>query len=174
MRTEASSSNRNPLRTSQINDDIELGRQGPDQKYESGQRQWLKVKHRDVLDVVCAAVIGSRTQPTAVVAGLPSGGDCALSAAPPVLSAKTARELGKHLRPPAQDHPWPEEISHGVLNKFSREKGPVHLALVEPVVVEVSADVAWSGRSFRHPLRLLRARPDLPPGKVRPSAHLSL
>jgi hypothetical protein len=30
---------------------------------------------------------------------------------------------------------------------------PARLTLVEPVVAEVSADVAWSGRSFRHQLR---------------------
>lgn len=138
------------------------------------ERIWLKVKHRDVLDVVCGAVIGSRTQPTAVVAGLPFGDRLRIVSRSTVLSAKTARELGKHLRPPAADHPWPEELNPGVLDRFSKEKGPVHLTLVEPVVVEVSADVAWSGRAFRHPLRLLRVRPDLPPGEVRPSAHLSL
>lgn len=47
---------------------------GAAQAYEGGQRQWLKVKHRDVLDVVCGAVIGSRAQPAAIVAGLPIGG----------------------------------------------------------------------------------------------------
>lgn len=140
---------------------------GSDQKYESGQRQWLKVKHRDVLDVVCAAVIGSRTQPTAVVAGLPFGDRLRIVGRSTVLSAKTARDLGKHLRPPAGDHPWPEEISHGVLDRFSKEKGPVHLTLVEPVVLEVAADVAWSGRSFRHPFRLVRVRPELTPDDVR-------
>jgi hypothetical protein len=57
-------------------------------------------------------------------------------------------------------------ISSGVLDRFSTEKGPVALTLVEPVVVEVSADVAWSGRSFRHSLRFLRVRPEFDPGDV--------
>jgi hypothetical protein len=55
-----------------------------------------------------------------------------------------------------------------MLDRFSKDKGPVALTLVEPVVVEVSADVAWSGNSFRHSLRYLRARPELNPEKVEP------
>jgi hypothetical protein len=58
------------------------------------------------------------------------------------------------------------EISPGVLDRFSKDKGPVRLTLVEPVVVEVSADVAWSVRSFRHQLRFLRVRPELHPDEI--------
>lgn len=32
--------------------------------YRGGERVWVKVKHRRTLDVVCAAVIGTRTGPT--------------------------------------------------------------------------------------------------------------
>jgi ATP-dependent DNA ligase len=78
---------------------------GAVQTYEGGQRQWLKVKHRDVLDVVCGAVIGSRSQPTAIVAGLPIGGKLRIVDRSSVLSAKTGRELGRHLFPPAGAHP---------------------------------------------------------------------
>ncbi|GAA3320648.1 hypothetical protein GCM10017710_47350 [Arthrobacter ramosus] len=53
-----------------------------------------------------------------------------------------------------------------MLDRFSKERGTVRLTLVEPLVVEVSADVAWSGRSFRHPVRLLRVRPELHPDEV--------
>jgi hypothetical protein len=52
------------------------------------------------------------------------------------------------------------------LDRFNRDKEPVALTLVEPVAVEVSADTAWSGRSFRHPLRLVRARPEMSPSEV--------
>ena len=55
--------------------------------------------------------------------------------------------------------PWPGPAGTG-----SARRGPITLTLVEPVVVEVSADVAWSGRSFRHSLRYLRVRPELDPG----------
>lgn len=35
------------------------------------------------------------------------------------------------------------------LDRFNRDKEPVTLTLVEPVVAEVSADTAWSSRSPR-------------------------
>jgi hypothetical protein len=47
-----------------------------------------------------------------------------------------------------------------------KEAGTVRLTLVEPLVVEVSADVAWSGRAFRHSVRILRVRPELRPDDV--------
>lgn len=35
---------------------------GAGQRYEPGKRQWLKVKHRDTVDVVLGAVVGSRAR----------------------------------------------------------------------------------------------------------------
>lgn len=139
---------------------------GADQRYEGGSRRWLKVKHRDVLDVVCAAVIGPVSQPSAIIAGLPLQGRLRIVGRSTPLSAPVARRLAEHLRPPRGAHPWPEEISEGMLNRFSKDNGPVRLTLVEPFVVEVSADVAWSGQAFRHPLRLVRPRPELDPQDV--------
>ena len=45
-------------------------------------------------------------------------------------------------------------------------------SLVEPLVVEVAADVAWSGNSFRHPLTYQRARPEPDPTDVGLPAHI--
>lgn len=139
----------------------------------SNARIWWKVKHHDVLDVVVAAVTGPRNRPTTVVAGLPMNGRLWIVGRSTVLSAEASRNLGKHLRPPVGNHPWPEEISPALLDRFSKDKEPVHLTLVEPVVVEVSADVAWSGRAFRHPLRMLRVRPELDPDDVQVPDHLT-
>lgn len=136
------------------------------QRYEGGQRIWSKLKTRTVLDVVCAAVLGSRAQPSAIVAGLPIGGRLRIVGRSSPLSARTALWLARYLQRPAGDHPWPAEISPGVLERFSKDKDPVRLTRVEPLVVEVFADVAWSGRSFRHPLRFHRPRPDLDPHDV--------
>lgn len=87
---------------------------------------------------------------------------------PPVQSRATVREV------PAA--PWRTSVArHGkehTLDKFNRDKEPVTLTLVEPVVVEVSADTAWSGRSFRHPLRMVRVRPELAPADVEVPARL--
>ncbi|WP_284762046.1 ATP-dependent DNA ligase [Arthrobacter sp. efr-133-R2A-63] len=136
------------------------------QSYIGGKRIWLKVKSRRSVDVVLAAVIGPRTQPRAVVVGLPFDGRLRIVGRSTPLPAHAGRDLAMHLRAPRGDHPWPEEITESMLDRFSKERGPVHLTLVEPVVVEVSADVAWSGRSFRHPVRLLRVRPELHPDEV--------
>jgi hypothetical protein len=135
------------------------------QAYEP-RRIWLKVKSRDVVDVVAAAVIGPMARPRAVVVGLPMRGRLRIVGRSTPLSAGAGRDLARYLRPPRGEHPWPEEISERVLDRFTRESGPVRLTLVEPVVVEVSADVAWSGRAFRHSVRLVRIRPELDPGGV--------
>lgn len=134
---------------------------GAGQTYRGGQRDWLKVKHRSTLDVVCAAVIGPRSAPQQVIAGLPIDGELRIVGRSTPLSSVIRRALATHVRPPAGTHPWPEQVSPGAFGRFGNDRGPVDLTLVEPLVVEVSADVAWSGRSFRHPLRVTRVRPDV-------------
>jgi ATP-dependent DNA ligase len=146
---------------------------GAGQRYEGGVPQWIKVKHRDNLDVVCAAVIGRRDAPTAVVAGLPLHGRLRIVGTTSALGRSAGRALANHLHKPRKDHPWPEEIAATTVDRFTSRKEPIRLTRVEPIVVEVSADVAWSGRSFRHPLRYLRARPELDPAAVKLPEHLS-
>lgn len=41
--------------------------------------------------------------------------------------------------------PWPENIGESALNRFSKDKGPVDLTRVDPLIVEIAADVVWSG-----------------------------
>jgi hypothetical protein len=144
---------------------------GGSQAYD-GSRSWLKLKTKNTFDAVCAAVIGPVTQPQAIIAGLPLEGTLRIVGRSTVLSTRAGRELGRHLRPAQPGHPWPEEISETSLNRFSKDKGPVHLTLVEPIVVEISADVAWTGTSFRHPLSMLRSRPKLDPAHVDLPPHL--
>jgi len=131
-----------------------------------GARSWLKLKHRETLDIICGAVIGPINQPSEIVAGLVLDGKLRIVGRSTPLKARDSRELARWLHPPAGDHPWPARVKGTALDRFNRDKEPVTLTLVEPMVVEVSADTAWSGRSFRHPLRLLRARPELSPGDV--------
>ena len=142
------------------------------QSYQPGVRQWWKVKRRETVDVVCAAVIGPMTRPEYVVAGLPVNGRLRIVARSNVLTAKAARELAAQLHPPTVPHPWPATITETTLNRFSKDKGPVRLTLVEPIVVEISADTAWSGNAFRHSVRYLRARPELDPADVEVPARL--
>ena len=139
---------------------------GMNQPYTPGVRSWLKLKHRETVDIICGAVIGPITQPSEVVAGLVLDDELRIVGRSTPLKAREGRELARWLHPPKGDHPWPTSVKGTTLDRFNRDKEPVALTLVEPVVVEVSADTAWSGRSFRHPLRLLRARPELAPDDV--------
>jgi ATP-dependent DNA ligase len=145
---------------------------GAGQRYEGGVRQWLKVKHRDNIDVVCAAVLGRRDAPSAVVAGLPMFGRLWIGGSTTPLGKAASKALALHLHTPRPDHPWPETLDPTVIDRFSSRKELIRLTRVEPIVVEVSADVAWSGRSFRHPLRYLRVRPELDPAAVTIPEHL--
>lgn len=141
---------------------------GAGQSYQGGVRQWIKVKRRQSLDVVCGAVIGPISRPQYVVAGLPVEGRLRIVGRSALLPEKVARDLAAHLRPPKGPHPWPEVITETTLNRFSKGKGPVTLTLVEPLVVEISADVAWTGNAFRHVVRYLRVRPELHPTDIQP------
>jgi hypothetical protein len=123
----------------------------------------LKLKHRETVEVVCGAVIGPISQPSEIVAGLVLDGELRIVGRSTPLKTAAGRELARWLEPPRGPHPWPATVKGTTLDRFNRDKEPVALTLVEPVVVEVSADTAWSGRSFRHPLRLVRARPELSP-----------
>lgn len=139
---------------------------GAGQSYQGGVRQWWKVKRRESVDVVCAAVIGPLERPQYVVAGLPVEGHLRIVGRSTVLPAKAARELAAHLQPPQGQNPWPEVITETTLNRFSNDKRPVTLTRVEPLVVEISADAAWTGNTFRHAIRYLRPRPELSPADV--------
>src|SRR5690606_40837875 len=117
---------------------------------------WVKVKHRATLEVVAGAVIGPMRQPRQVVAGLVLDGELRIVGRTAQLAAPAARALGGLLAGPAGDHPWPVEVSSRYFDRFGAHS-PTRLTLVTPVVVEVLADTAWSGRSFRHALQIGRA-----------------
>ncbi|MEV5052294.1 ATP-dependent DNA ligase [Arthrobacter sp. LAR12-1-1.1] len=136
---------------------------GNDQPYTPGARSWLKLKHRETVEIICEAVIGPITEPREVVAGLVLDGELRIVGRSTPLKTAAARELERWLQPPRGAHPWPTTVQGTTRDRFNRDKEPVTLTLVEPVAVEVSADTAWSGRSFRHPLHLVRARPELSP-----------
>jgi ATP-dependent DNA ligase len=134
---------------------------GGSQAYRGGQRDWVKVKHRQTQDVVVGAVIGPRQRPEAVVVGLLEDGELRIAGRSTPLSASASRHLGALLRPPAGWHPWPEIVGSGALDRFNGGREPVALTLVEPVVAEVSADTARVGGKFRHGVRFIRLRSDL-------------
>ncbi|WP_260680745.1 ATP-dependent DNA ligase [Arthrobacter sp. KBS0703] len=73
---------------------------GTDQPYTPGVRSWLKLKHRETVEVVCGAVIGPITRPSEVVAGLVLDGELRIVGRSSPLKGAEARELARWLRPP--------------------------------------------------------------------------
>ncbi|WP_309070284.1 ATP-dependent DNA ligase [Arthrobacter sp.] len=146
---------------------------GAGQEYQGNERQWLKVKHRTTLDVVCAAVIGPISRPEMVVAGLRIDGELRIVGRSSMLKASASKALAAHLTLGNPGHPWPTEVKSGAIDRFNSTSSTTVLTLVEPLVVEVSADTAFSGSSFRHALRYIRARPELDPASVVVPVHLN-
>jgi hypothetical protein len=106
-------------------------------------------------------VIGTRSSPQEVVAGLAIDGELRIVGRTTLLSASARRALTPWLAPPAGKHPWPVQVPRTALARFhATGRDVVELTLVEPIVVEVRAGVGWDGHGFRHLLRFLRVRPD--------------
>ncbi|MGY3567933.1 ATP-dependent DNA ligase [Sinomonas sp. RB5] len=136
-------------------------------QYEGGRRAWLKVKRRETIDLVCGAVIGPISHPSQLVLGWPDEtGQLRIVGRTTALGSLQVSQAATILHEPQGTHPWPEEIPASRIDRFAKDRGPVHLTLVEPSVVEVSADAARSYGSFRHSLRLVRFRPDVLPQTV--------
>ncbi|GGM12357.1 non-homologous end-joining DNA ligase [Nakamurella endophytica] len=134
---------------------------GADTPYAAGRRDWIKVKSRETEEVVVGGVLGSRTAPESVVAGLYRGTELVLVGRTTVLTAAQSRALAAVLQPAEPDHPWPDRIGGG---RFARSREAVPLTRVAPtVVVEVSADTGRQGGVWRHALRYVRIRADVRP-----------
>jgi ATP-dependent DNA ligase len=160
---------------------------GKASRYEPGRRGWLKVKHRDTVEVIVGGVLGSLEHPEVVIAGryrvgtATSDSDTAdtvdtvggaaklvqVGRTVPLTAAQSAA-LAAVLRPAGPDHPWPDEIGVG---RWAKSGATVALTKVDPsVVIEVSADAALQAGQWRHGLRFVRPRPDLLPSDVPPVA----
>ncbi len=133
----------------------------------TARRIWLKYKLWSTVDIVVGAVIGPIERPTEFVAGLPINGSLRIVGRSSPLRTTDSKALAAWLLPPQTGHPWPATVKGTTLDRFNRDASPVTLTRVEPIVVEVSADTSWSGRSFRHALRFQRVRPELTPMEVR-------
>lgn len=123
---------------------------GADQPYRGSKRDWLKVKHRDTVEVICGAVLGPLNRPQALIVGLPIDGRLRIVGRTTPLRTGPVRELARYLRPPIDKHPWPTRIPRSTVDRFAATRSPStppssNATLVEPLVIEVTADVAWSG-----------------------------
>lgn len=134
---------------------------GAAQPYRGGRRDWLKVKHRDTVDVIAAAVTGTRAHPREIIVGLPRDGTLNIVGHSTALSKAAAGALADTITAPRGAHPWPVRIEG---NRWRNE--PTALTLIEPIVVEVSADTARNNDVFRHAVRFVRVRPELTPADL--------
>jgi len=135
---ELASSWRPPLNLSPVTDDVDEAREwfeayaavgveglvvkGGAESYRGGERSWLKVKHRSTVDVVCAAVTGTLSQPQEIVAGLPIDGDLRIVGRTTPLTPGARRRLVPLLRRPVGEHPWPARISPGTFGRFNARR----------------------------------------------------
>ncbi|MPQ96567.1 ATP-dependent DNA ligase [Modestobacter sp. I12A-02628] len=135
-------------------------------RYRPGARDWLKVKSWETAEVVVGGMIGRLQRPSQLVLGRHRAGELVVVGRTTPLSGAQAVTLDGLLAPSAGGHPWPARIGTG---RFGGGRLQVELTRVEPtVVVEVSADAAFTAGVFRHPVRYLRPRPDLRPEDLPP------
>jgi ATP-dependent DNA ligase len=134
---------------------------GAAQPYRPGRRDWQKVKHRDTVDVVVGAVTGTLDDPGELIIGLPEEGELRAVGHSTALSKKAVGELAEVLQAPRGAHPWPTTRAP---NRW--RDAPTELTLVEPFVIEISADTARDEGVFRHSVRFVRVRPEMTPADL--------
>jgi ATP-dependent DNA ligase len=117
-------------------------------------RIWLKWTSRHSIDLVATAVIGDPAKPLALVLSSPGpDGRLRTAGVSTVLPAHVSRHIGRLLAPTGQT-----AAHYPALRGIG---DALDVALIHPLVVEVSADTAIDNGVLRHPARLIRARPDL-------------
>lgn len=135
------------------------GGQGCCDPLRGGRRDWLKVKHRDTVDVNVGGVLGPIDRLEVAIAGRYSGDEFMMVGSTVPLTAAQSAELRALLRPAGTDHPWPDEITS---YRWGGKDSAKPLTKARPmVVVEVLADAAMQAGRWRHGLRYVRPRADL-------------
>jgi ATP-dependent DNA ligase len=135
---------------------------GAAQPYRGNRRDWVKVKHRDTVDVIAGAVTGTLAHPRELIIGLPGDdGGLRIVGHSTALSAEAADALKGVIAAPADTHPWPTTRE---ANRWRHEAS--ELTLIEPFVIEISADTARDDGVFRHPVRFVRTRPEMKPADL--------
>lgn len=139
---------------------------GLSQQYRPGARRWVKVRARETTEAVVGAITGALGRPRVLVLGrYDAEGRLRHVGTTTEVSPAAARQLTAHLTPAAPGaHPWQgARFSAG----WGRGGEVLDMTLVAPErVAEVSVDTAQDRGVWRHPVRLVRLRLDMPPGDV--------
>ena len=131
--------------------------------YRNGAREWLKYRHRDTVEVVVGGVSGSLEAPGHLVFGLPDAdGELSFAGTTTELSPAQRREIGALLATSDTEHSWLLDIG----TRWGRAGRQTVLPVVATLVVEISVDSSMQDGRWRHPAKLVRARPDLTPSEV--------
>ncbi|MEU6628450.1 ATP-dependent DNA ligase [Streptomyces parvus] len=131
------------------------------QPYRPGARRWLKVRARQTTEAVIGAITGTLSRPRILVLGrYDAEGRLRYVGKTTEVSPAGVRDLVDHLTTAAGGaHPW-----EGA--RFSSGWGTsdvLDTTLVAPdQVAEVSVDTAQDRGVWRHPVRLVRLRLDMP------------
>ena len=113
--------------------------------------------------MIVGGVLGPIERPDVLVLGRYRDGELIMVARSVRLGDAQAAAVAGALTTPPGAHPWPEHVSGG---RFGEPGVKLPLTRVDPIVVEVSADVALHAGFIRHAVRFLRHRPDLEPAQV--------
>lgn len=126
-----------------------------------GQRVWWKRKARTDLDMLAVGFTGTADAPTALVLAFPgqvdSEGNPVTAGATTVLNRTMQRTVAPLL-----------QLTGATFSRtFAWGKAEAStVTVIDPFVVEVSADAAAEPGTLRHAARLMRTRPDLDPTDV--------
>jgi ATP-dependent DNA ligase len=136
---------------------------GRDTAYRNGAREWLKYRVRDTVEVVVGGVTGSVDAPGHLVLGLPDGdGVLSFAGTTTELSPAQRREVAELLHPSDTEHAWLLDVG----TRWGRAGRQTVVPVVATLVVEISVDSSVQDGRWRHPVKLVRARPDLVPAEV--------
>jgi ATP-dependent DNA ligase len=132
-----------------------------DLPYRSKSGTWQKVRTRRTAEAIVGGVLGTLSQPDALVLGRPDPfGRLRIAGRTTLLTAAHRRELLHALRPCVGAHPWPDVIPSSRLGQRPGES--VAYTRVEPTaVVELDVDIAFESYRWRHAFRFVRVRRDL-------------
>lgn len=132
-------------------------------RYTTRGTSWLKLRSVTTTEMALAGVVGTLARPRQLLLALPYHDRLRLTAITSTLNTAQQHDLTPLLQPALdEDSPWPVPLP---ATWYPGPPGIRDTDLpyqpVQPIVVEVAADVAVDKGRYRHPLSYLRARPDL-------------